>query len=129
MITPLYPLPHAQSLSRRSFLTGSASFATAAFFSFASRGTVCAAPKFSDHPFSLGVASGDPLPDGVVLWTRLAPRPLEPAGGMPPESVGVSWQICEDEGMANVVQSGTVTARPEWAHSVHVEMLTDPNGA
>jgi PhoD-like phosphatase, N-terminal domain len=34
------------------------------------------APRFSDYPFSLGVASGDPLPDGVVLWTRLAPEPL-----------------------------------------------------
>jgi len=29
--------------------------------------------RFSDYPFKLGVASGDPLPDGVVLWTRLAP--------------------------------------------------------
>ena len=35
-------------------------------------------------PFTLGVASGDPVPDGVVLWTRLAPDPLVPGGGMPP---------------------------------------------
>lgn len=37
------------------------------------------------NPFSLGVASGDPLPDGVVLWTRLAPDPVseDGAGGMP----------------------------------------------
>ena len=34
-------------------------------------------------PFTLGVASGDPVPDGVVLWTRLAPDPLVPGGGMP----------------------------------------------
>ena len=38
------------------------------------------APRFSDNPFSLGVASGDPLPDGVVLWTRLAPQPLAEDG-------------------------------------------------
>src|SRR5258707_8713778 len=41
-----------------------------------------AKPIFESYPFSLGVASGDPLPDGVVLWTRLAPKPLE-GGGMP----------------------------------------------
>jgi alkaline phosphatase D len=28
------------------------------------------------YPFTLGVASGDPSPDGFVLWTRLAPIPL-----------------------------------------------------
>ncbi len=122
MNTPLYPLPHAQAISRRSFLAGSASFAAAALFSNAARGAVSFAPKFSAYPFSLGVASGDPLPDGVVLWTRLAPQPLDPAGGMPPESIEVSWQICDDEAMTRVVQSGTATATPDWSHSVHVEV-------
>src|SRR5258708_4870588 len=40
------------------------------------------------YPFTLGVASGDPWPDGVVLWTRLAPQPLQ-GGGMPPWPVAV----------------------------------------
>ena len=40
-----------------------------------------AAPPFASNPFALGVASGDPTPDGVVLWTRLAPDPLN-GGGM-----------------------------------------------
>ena len=44
-------------------------------------------PKFSSNPFTLGVASGDPEPDGVVIWTRLAPKPLEAGGGMTPEAV------------------------------------------
>ena len=40
-----------------------------------------AAPRFgADTPFTLGVASGDPTPDGIVLWTRLAPEPADPAG-------------------------------------------------
>lgn len=53
---------------------------------------VMAKPRFSAYPFSLGVASGEPLPDSVVLWTRLAPDPLH-GGGMPPENVMVRWQV------------------------------------
>ncbi|MGN9804991.1 PhoD-like phosphatase N-terminal domain-containing protein [Micromonospora sp. L32] len=54
-----------------------------------------AEPDFTDEPFTLGVASGDPLPDGVVLWTRLAPDPLaaDGTGGMPPHVVPVVWQV------------------------------------
>lgn len=73
-------------------------------------------------PFTLGVASGDPAPDGVVLWTRLAPRPLEPGGGMPARPVTVCWQVAEDERFTRVVAAGTHLARPERAHSVHVEV-------
>lgn len=40
-------------------------------------------PRYVDDPFMLGVASGDPTSSGAVLWTRLAPRPFEPEGGMP----------------------------------------------
>jgi alkaline phosphatase D len=39
-------------------------------------------PRLQSNPFTLGVASGDPLPDGVVLWTRLAPEPLTADGGL-----------------------------------------------
>ena len=109
-------------LSRRSFLIGSASFAAAAMLSNRARGAVARTPAFSAYPFSLGVASGDPLPDGVVLWTRLAPKPRENGGGMVPEPVEVSWQVAEDEGMSRVVQRGVATANPAWAHSVHVEV-------
>lgn len=72
-------------------------------------------------PFTLGVASGDPSPDGVVLWTRLALDPLG-GGGMPPQAIDVTWQIARDERMRDVVLRGTIAARPEWAHSVHVEV-------
>ncbi|MFG1922304.1 alkaline phosphatase D family protein [Cryptosporangium sp. NPDC048952] len=70
--------------------------------------------------FTLGVASGDPLPDGVVLWTRLAPRPTD-GGGMPPEPVEVRWEVATDERFTSVERSGTATARPESAHTVHVD--------
>ncbi len=122
MLSPLFPLPGVQTLNRRSFLAGSASFAAAALFSTRARGAAAAVPKFSAYPFSLGVASGDPTPDGVVLWTRLAPRPREPGGGLAPEPIEVSWQIADDEAMTRVVHRGTATANPAWAQSVHVEV-------
>src|SRR6478672_6819046 len=80
-----------------------------------------AKPIFESYPFSLGVASGDPLPDGIVLWTRLAPKPLE-GGGMPMNIVEVDWEISRDARFQNVVQKGTTLARPELGHSVHVEV-------
>src|SRR5262245_44342422 len=73
------------------------------------------------NPFTLGVASGDPTPTGVVLWTRLAPEPLH-GGGMPPIPVLVRWRIAHDAGMRQVVRQGLAVAWPWLAHSVHVEV-------
>src|SRR6187549_1928701 len=55
-----------------------------------------AKPIFDAYPFTLGVASGDPLPDGIVLWTRLAPKPVL-GGGMPDRIVPVEWEIALDD--------------------------------
>ena len=82
---------------------------------------VLAQPIFDAYPFTLGVASGDPLPDGVVLWTRLAPRPFE-GGGMPMTNVAVDWEVARDARFQGVAQKGTAIARPELGHSVHVEV-------
>lgn len=118
---PLYPLSESGGLSRRSFLLGTSSLAAAAMWSTRTQGAVTRRPTFSDYPFSLGVASGDPSPDGMVLWTRLAPKPLE-GGGMPDEAVELSWVVAEDEQMTRVAAKGTVVARPDWGHSAHVEV-------
>lgn len=77
---------------------------------------------FTAEPFSLGVASGDPNATGVVLWTKLAPKPTEPDGGMKPEVVSVAWEVAEDESMKKVVAQGTSLATPQLGHSVHVEV-------
>lgn len=70
-------------LSRREFVAASGmSMAALAFGMGPLTGKAEAQPRFSDDPYSLGVASGDQLPGSVVIWTRLAPRPLEPFGGM-----------------------------------------------
>ena len=78
----------------------------------------------SRDPFALGVASGYPAPDGFVIWTRLAPEPLAPdgAGGMPPASVEVAWEVAEDPSFARIARRGVAMAEAAWAHSVHVEL-------
>jgi len=77
---------------------------------------------FVDQPFSLGVASGDPSSDGFVIWTRLAPRPLEPHGGMPMAVFPVDYEIAEDARFTKIIAKGQELARPELAHSVHAEV-------
>jgi alkaline phosphatase D len=79
---------------------------------------------FASDPFKVGVASGDPTERGVALWTRLAPQPLDPGGGMPPEDVEVTWEVASDDGMRNVVASGSSAATSKLGHSVHVEVDT-----
>ncbi len=81
-----------------------------------------AQPVFLKYPFSLGVASGDPLPDGFVIWTRVAPEPLEPGYGMPRDPVEIGWEVASDERFRSIVQKGTAVARPELGHAVHVEV-------
>ncbi|WP_396213063.1 alkaline phosphatase D family protein [Gemmatimonas sp.] len=80
------------------------------------RGGVCGA-----NPFTLGVASGEPLDTGVVLWTRLAPNPLF-GGGMSEAAVTVRWEIATDDRFRRIVQRGDVEARSAMGHSVHVEV-------
>lgn len=75
----------------------------------------------ADSPFTLGVASGDPWADSVVLWTRLALDPTH-GGGMPDTPIEVTWQLATDDKLSKVVKRGRATATAEWAHSVHVEV-------
>ena len=77
---------------------------------------------FTAYPFRLGVASGDPASDGFVIWTRLAPDPLAPHGGMPMQPVAVDWEVAADDAFKTILRSGQAVARPELAHSVHVEV-------
>ncbi|MEV6876398.1 alkaline phosphatase D family protein [Amycolatopsis sp. NPDC051128] len=114
-------------VNRRKVLLGglaavTATAASAALPSWANARTTAAAPAIRD-PFQLGIASGDPLPDSVVLWTRLAPAPLTPDGfgGMPDATYAVDWEIANDEAFSSIVQSGSVSAARASGHSVHIE--------
>ncbi|UFS97509.1 alkaline phosphatase D family protein [Nocardia huaxiensis] len=83
------------------------------------------APRWNGgYPFALGVASGDPTPDGVVLWTRLAPDPLAPdgLGGMPMRPVTVEYEVAHDAQFRRVVARGEAVASRELGHSVHPEV-------
>ena len=110
----------APRLGRRGFLVGAGALAGLTLVG-GRPSPVAAWPRSAAYPFSLGVASGDPLPDGVVLWTRLAPDPLS-GGGMPREPVDVEWTIWTDDNGPRAVQYGLTTALPELAHSVHVDV-------
>ncbi|WP_163510418.1 alkaline phosphatase D family protein [Fodinicola acaciae] len=100
-------------LSRRTFILGSVAAGLLTM-----PGIATAALRY---PFELGVASGDPRPDGMVLWTRLAPAPLDVGGGMGTANVAVQWEISKDANFATIAASGTETAVAGEAHSVHAE--------
>ncbi len=112
---------HILDLSRRGLLRGAGGLAALAATAPAARPGF-AQPVFRLFPFTLGVASGEPAPDGFVIWTRLAPEPLAPDGGMVRQAMEIRWEVAEDPRFARVVASGTAVARPELAHSVHVEV-------
>ncbi|WP_028102597.1 alkaline phosphatase D family protein [Pseudoduganella violaceinigra] len=73
------------------------------------------------YPFTLGVASGAPLPDAIVLWTRLLPDPLN-AASIPPIAQQLRWEVAHDEAFTRVAAKGTAVAAPALAHSVNVDV-------
>ena len=80
--------------------------------------------ELSADPFTLGVASGEPDPVSVVLWTRLAPDPLN-GGGMPDDDVEVTWEVSDSDDFATIAASGDETATLERGHMVHVIVPLD----
>ena len=87
------------TVNRRTLLRGLGATALVTAAGGLFQGGVWASPVFAASPFSLGVAAGDPAPDGFVLWTKLAPRPLERSGGMPRKAVEVDWAVATDDRM------------------------------
>ncbi|MFD7818756.1 alkaline phosphatase D family protein [Streptomyces sp. NPDC059785] len=117
----------ARHFGRRRFLSLTAAAASLAFSTNlpatgAARAAELEPAKISDNPFTLGVASGDPMPTTALLWTRLAPAPFEEGGGLNGRTVAVQWEVATDERFASVVRSGIKVAFPEYNHSLHVEV-------
>ena len=108
-------MPAACRPDRRQLLQLAAAAATTLWLPRGAR----AQPRWSSDPFSLGVASGSPTADSVVLWTRLLPAAGLPDGGRQP--IPLRWEVAHDEGFRRVAQRGDAMALPQLGHSVHVE--------
>ncbi|GAP47371.1 alkaline phosphatase [Streptomyces azureus] len=101
----------APHVARRRFLNVTAAAAMLAFTTNRPARGATAAPeldaaRITDDPFILGVASGDPLPDSVLIWTRLAPEPFAEDGGLGRQRVVVYWEVAMDEWFAFVEHRG-----------------------
>jgi alkaline phosphatase D len=131
-----------QPISRRAFLVSAATVVIAgcsdsakssvSTFTPASGGTTSAATgsttsattspvpavDLPGDPFTLGIASGDPDATSVVLWTRLAPDPLN-GGGMPDGDIGVLWEVSASPEFEGIASSGITTATAGHGHTVH----------
>src|SRR3982751_3008707 len=107
------------TLNRRQVLAGAVLAGGAAVLADPVARPASATANDTADPFLLGVASGDPLPSSVILWTRLVRDPYN-AGSLT-RPVPVDWQVATDERFRHPVRQGRVLARPELAHSVHVD--------
>jgi alkaline phosphatase D len=116
--------PTPTDLNRRAAL-----IAIASLVAPAGRAQTVRLPAGSAYPFTLGVASGMPRPDSIVLWTRLAPRPQEPGGGLPDAPIAVRWELADDEAFSSGLRHGELPALPEHAHSLRVEVTGLRSGA
>ncbi|MFF5129686.1 alkaline phosphatase D family protein [Streptomyces syringium] len=121
-------------ISRRTAVTAVAATTTAALLPLATAPAAHARPAVpapdpapADRAaaatgFLHGVASGDPLPDGVLLWTRVTPAPeAVPGSGLGPD-VEVRWEVAEDAAFARVVAHGTATATAATDHTVKADV-------
>ncbi|MCP9209772.1 alkaline phosphatase D family protein [Streptomyces sp. NEAU-Y11] len=115
----------AALLGRRRFLTATGAAAALAFTTnlpSAQAASQVPSHSLTDNPFTLGVASGDALPDAVVLWTRLAPRPYEPGNGLPERgTLTVHYEIARDEHFKRIARRGTAVAHAEFNYTLHVD--------
>jgi alkaline phosphatase D len=106
-------------LDRRSFLKVAAA---------ATAGTALTGPAFSaalavepDAVFQYGVASGDPLPDGVILWTRVTPEPDATPGSGKGAPATVRWVVAADPELRRVVRRGVARTSAASDHTVKVD--------
>ena len=109
-VDPRFEAWLSRSISRRSLLVSSAMLCAMPYAKLVARGAALISPRWTASPFTLGVASGDPTPTGVVLWTRLALDPIN-GGGLDPAPVPVSWEIASDDRMRQIVKKGTERPR------------------
>ncbi len=100
-------------ITRRNFLQGTLASAVVPV-SFSLSGCVGEAQIFQH-----GVASGDPLADRVILWTRVTiPETYQ---NIAPEVITVQWQIAVDQGFTQIIQQGSTEALSSKDYTVKVD--------
>uniref|UniRef100_UPI003F686DDA alkaline phosphatase D family protein n=1 Tax=Nocardia noduli TaxID=2815722 RepID=UPI003F686DDA len=102
------------SLARRTVLKGGAAAATVLLATSTAR---AATPVFAH-----GVASGDPLPTGVIIWTRVTVSPDATPGSGTGAPATVGWEVAEDAAFTRPVASGSATATSDSDHTVKVDV-------
>ena len=111
------------SFTRRTALkTGATAAAAGAVIAIPSTATAAPAKPVAGHKaFQHGVASGDPYPNSVILWTRVSSHPKDYPGSNAGTPTKVGWQVATDNGFKNVVSSGSVTTSKNDDQTVKVE--------
>jgi alkaline phosphatase D len=113
------------SLDRRSFLKAAGAGAGALAFTLlpgATRVLPALADVTPEGAFPYGVASGDPLPDGVIIWTRVVPSPDALPGSGEGGPAVVQWAVATDPELRHVVRRGRVTTSADRDHTVKVDV-------
>ena len=118
---------------RRDFLSSaliSAALASAGLTvpAFASNSKPARQPRFKTDPFILGIASGYPSSDGMVLWTRVAPDPIAPDSGSGRDDLELQYEIADDPSFTRIAQAGKTRSEARYAHTVHLEVQGLPPG-
>lgn len=109
-------------ISRRTMLKLSAAGAGASVGVALTGPAFTAALGLPASAFQYGVASGDPLPTGIILWTRVTPDPAATPGSGLGAPTSVTWKVATDAALLNVVASGSVTTSPTSDHTVKVDV-------
>ncbi|MCB5169631.1 alkaline phosphatase D family protein [Streptomyces bambusae] len=122
-MTSLHSSSAAAPRRRTVVKAAAATAALAPLAAQAALGTATAHAAEAGAPaFLHGVASGDPLPDGVLLWTRVTPVPdAVPGSGLGPDTE-VSWEVAEDKGFSRIVNRGTTVATAASDHTVKADV-------
>lgn len=110
------PMSDQAALTRRRFLQSTAVVAAAI-----PTARLSPAAAQSHSWFQHGVASGDPTPDSVILWTRVTPSPDAVPGSGRGSTVTLVWEVAREASISTVVARGTVSTGPERDHTVHID--------
>jgi alkaline phosphatase D len=109
----------SRELNRRQFIHVVMSSAAGAYLGASAAGCgpgneISRPDSLSDAVFSNGVASGDPSPDSVIIWTRVVPPTTGP--------VSVRYEVATDNKFTSAIATGTVEAVSDWDHTLRIRV-------